>query len=152
MSVALVLSEDAGAGPFTFPGFPGVWASDTPIEAQVFVDAGAFGSVDAMLEAVTTAGLPLEEITVAKGAAPLPDRPNHLPNADEAKAMAEKALDEMTHDELDARGADLDGYPRSANKSEKVAFLEATMTDPEAEQLAAEAADAAATEAGGGEG
>ena len=92
MAVALVLAEDAGAGPLTFPGFPGVWTQGAPIEADVFVHAGIFETVDAVLAAAEL--LPLEQVKVAKGSAPLPERPNHLPNADEAQAEADAQPDD----------------------------------------------------------
>lgn len=148
MSVAFTLTEEAGPGPLTFPGFPGVWSQGEAIEAQVFVDARVFHSVGEMQERVRELGVPLEETSVAKGAAPLPARDNHVPNAEEAIAAGEKALADLTIAELDERGADLDGYPKSQNKADKVAFLEDAMLVEDVQEIGVEATEAAAGEEG----
>lgn len=81
MSLAFVLPEEAvsSSSPTTFPGFPGVWTPGEAVEAQAFVDAGAFESVEAMSQAVAELALPLEEKSVKKGSAPLPVPENHVP-------------------------------------------------------------------------
>jgi hypothetical protein len=78
VSVAFVVKEEAGSGPLTFPGFPGVWSQSQPIEAQAFIDAGIFVDADEMIARVVELGLPLEQIKVKAGAAPLPERENHV--------------------------------------------------------------------------
>jgi hypothetical protein len=142
VAVALVLSEDAGAGPFTFPGFPGVWSPGVPIEASVFVDAGSFASEADLLAAAEA--LPLEQVTVAKGAAPLPPRGNHVASPDEQAAALEIALSEMTHAELDAKAATLGIDLPDVTKAEKVEALEAALTPEQTDELADELVEAEA--------
>lgn len=140
MSTAFVLPEDAvsGAGPVTFPGFPGVWTPGEPIEAQAFVDAGVFASADAMVSRVEELGLPLEPTSVQAGEAPLPNRDNHVPNAPEAAAAAEKVLAAMTHAELDAKATSLGIELPDGTKPEKVAALETAMQPAALEEMGAE--------------
>ncbi len=139
MAVAFTLTEEAGPGPLTFPGFPGVWNQGESIEAQFFVDAGVFESVEAMQARVAELGVPLEETSVAEGFAPLPPRDNHVPNAEEAVEAAEKALAEMTHAELDAKAASLGIDLPDGTKPEKVEALEAAMAPEDLEELGVEA-------------
>jgi len=101
VSTALVLPAEAvsGQGPVTFPGLPGVWTPGEPIEVAAFVAEGIFSSEDAMLAIVNERGVPLELAKVKKGAAPLPERANHIsttaveeqrPEAHEPAAAAEE--------------------------------------------------------------
>lgn len=139
MAPAFVLNDDAlSGGPVVFPGFPGVWTPGEPVEAQAFVDAGSFASIAEMRDLVDELGLPLAEVQVDEGSAPLPARDNHMANAEEAREAGEKALADMSHTELDRLGADHDGYPKSAAKADKVAFLEAILSEETVEGLGVE--------------
>lgn len=141
MSVAFQLREEAGAGPLVFPGFPGVWNQGEPIEAHVFVDAGVAESVDEIADRLPPQ---LEKVTVDAGSAPLPERPNHVANAEEAIAAAEKALADMTHAELDAKAKALGMEPLpDVVKAEKVALIEAFLTPQDLEELGATTEDEA---------
>lgn len=114
MPTAFVLSSDeiAGSDAFAMPGFPGVWTPGKPIEAAEFVKLGAFSSVDEMRDRVAELGLPLEEVEVAEGSAPLPARPNHHAGTAERvdEVVAEQAGGRITtHSEADRVAAKL-GY------------------------------------------
>lgn len=108
---AFVLDDPglAGGGPVNLAGFPGTWTPGEPIAASAFVDAGAFESVQAMRDQIRELRMPLKEISVSEGSAPLPLRDNHMPNAEEA-AAAKQSLETSTprtHKEADKAAAEL---------------------------------------------
>lgn len=129
MSLALVLPEGAvsGSDAVTFPGFPGVWTPGQPIELSAFAAAG-IASADELLELAAEMGVPLEEVDVDEGSAPLPERENHLtpsaPSAPLNEGLAAKTVAEL--DELAAEMG-LEDYPKSGKKPEKLAAIEAAL-------------------------
>jgi hypothetical protein len=76
---ALVLDAEAagysGTDAVHFGDFPGVWTPGQPVAVS---ELGFDTDKDA-LAAVKTLGLPLREVSVEQGSAPMPERPNHAP-------------------------------------------------------------------------
>lgn len=86
---AFVLSEEtaadrgyAGAGPFHFAGFPGVWAIGQPIASEAL----GFVTVSDAEARIAELGLPLTRTLAEAGKAPMPTRPGHVPSQAQADA------------------------------------------------------------------
>lgn len=132
MATVTALELDAEAAGYTggealhFGGFPGVWSPGQPVAVSEL----GFESEQDALDRARELELPLREVRVDEGSAPMPARPNHLANTDQ-----ETALDDVdtatkkrwTHAELDALAAEADvTWPAGVTKvDEKAAFLDA---------------------------
>jgi hypothetical protein len=131
---AFVLDDEglAGGGPVNLAGFPGMWTPGEPIAAAEFVKAGAFDSVQEMRDRVRELGMPLKEVTVGEGTAPIAARANHMPNAEEA-AEAKATLETSTprsHAEADQAAAELGlDFPAGTKLADKVEAIR-TALDP----------------------
>lgn len=78
METALELDTDAAgytrSEPVHFGSFPGVWEPGRPIAVSEL----GFASEEEALAAVADLELPLRQVRVDAGSAPMPERPNHL--------------------------------------------------------------------------
>lgn len=96
---ALVLDADAagysGGEAVHFGGFPGVWAPGQPI---AITELGFDSERDAR-DAVKALELPLREVSVDAGSAPMPERSNHhVSEADAATAPTSEAEATAEHE------------------------------------------------------
>jgi hypothetical protein len=139
VATAFVLDDPglAGGGPVNLAGFPGVWTPDQPIEAEAFVANGAFDSVDEMRDRVDELGLPLKEVDVAEGSAPMPARAEgHAPNAEEAAAAKAAVQDRTprTHAEANQIGLELGlEFAPDAKLAEKVDAIKQALDQADAD-------------------
>lgn len=132
MAPALVLTEDAaaehgysGAGPFTFPGFPGLYTPGRPLEVSELdlVDA------DDLEEMIEDAGVPLELVDVEQGSGKA-ERDNHalsLGEVMEGEGLDDDAPAIRTHKQANAAAKEL-GFDFSADDqtvAQKVEAIEA---------------------------
>lgn len=132
MATSHALELDTEASGYTrsdgvhFGGFPGVWAPGQPVEISEL----GFDSEDEALARVDELGLPLRQVNVEPGSAPMPARPNHLFSEDQQRVLdLEQAANwpPTTHAQADqaAATAGIAEWPRPNMKvADKVAFLE----------------------------
>lgn len=109
-----------------FADFPGVWYPGQPIAAQEL----GLGDDDQVQARIDELALPLRKISVDRGAAPMPARPNHLLNTEQESALEAELAEQPkrpTHKDLDAAAASAGlAFPADVKTvDEKVAFLEA---------------------------
>jgi hypothetical protein len=83
---AFVLDTDAagytGGEGVHFGDFPGVWAPGAPVALREL----GFDTAEDARAAAKDLGLPLKEISVDAGSAPMPERPNHAASTPDAAA------------------------------------------------------------------
>ena len=129
---ALVLTAEAaeeagltGGGPFTFPGFPGVYAIDAPVAVSELRNEDAPARAEEL-------GLPLSTVTVAEGEG-IPERENHVRSTRQVAAdvKADAIADATggstirTHKQADKIAAELGiAFEPDATVADKVAAIE----------------------------
>lgn len=143
MEPALVLTQEsadtagyAGTGPFTFPGFPGLYAVDQPValrELEGSSDDEARERLEAKIADTFEDGGPLEWVEVEDGEGKA-HRPNHAPTLAELNAARVDAVIEKdaggkitTHADADKVAADLGfGFPEDPRPTvvQKVAAID----------------------------
>jgi hypothetical protein len=110
-----------------FSNFPGVWAPERPIAVTEL----GFDTVDEALARVDELGLPLRQVDVEAGSAPMPARDNQIASEDQARAVelatSEKPHGFRTHAEADeaAAAANVTWPKQKMTVAEKTEFLEA---------------------------
>lgn len=120
----------SGTSAVNFPGFPGAWTPGEPIEADEFVRVGAVSTVDELRDLAAELDLPLEEVDVAAGSAPMPVQANHRPSERQRRAEivdeATKGHTIRTHAQADKAAAELDLVfgPDVETVADKVAAIE----------------------------
>jgi hypothetical protein len=115
--------------PVHFADFPGVWEPGRPIA----VSALGFASGDDAIARAKDLNLPLREVTVDVGSAPMPPRPNHLFSEEQQRAIdleAASSWPPRTHADADqaAASAGVEWPRQKMTVAEKVEFLEAART------------------------